>query len=340
MRRRLFQPLGMSATQTTNTADAHRATGYEWDGQRFQRARVGAASQRCVSERCRRFCQVGCGASARGPTVIGVQSSHVDAESKADGRTIRVRIRLASRHPRRPPCDLPWRRPFRLQSLFRTVSGQSSHLRHSDQRRSMRSGTDSVASGRSLATRCRGPSLGRLHYVVPRIALGPDRPGPERPTRPRETIRESRCPHHPAATSPTHQVSDSGVCLDPRVRLHVRAALACAVWNSTPFREWPCPLRPPDLGSARPAIADQSGCCSAAGSRTRGRLGRDSLKATPRHDKASTSQADCEPRHSRPLQPGIQHNGGITNTVGTSRKMRRGYPRISITPNTLSEVAP
>jgi CubicO group peptidase (beta-lactamase class C family) len=39
MRRWLFQPLGMSATQTTSTADPHRATGYEWDGQRFQRTR-------------------------------------------------------------------------------------------------------------------------------------------------------------------------------------------------------------------------------------------------------------------------------------------------------------
>jgi CubicO group peptidase (beta-lactamase class C family) len=39
MRRRLFQPLGMSATQTTNTAVPNRATGYEWDGQRFRRAR-------------------------------------------------------------------------------------------------------------------------------------------------------------------------------------------------------------------------------------------------------------------------------------------------------------
>jgi CubicO group peptidase (beta-lactamase class C family) len=39
MTHRLFGPLGMSATQTTNSKLPNRATGYEWNGKRFQRAR-------------------------------------------------------------------------------------------------------------------------------------------------------------------------------------------------------------------------------------------------------------------------------------------------------------
>lgn len=39
LKHRLFQPLGMSATQTTDSVGPNRATGYEWDGHRLERAR-------------------------------------------------------------------------------------------------------------------------------------------------------------------------------------------------------------------------------------------------------------------------------------------------------------
>jgi D-alanyl-D-alanine carboxypeptidase len=39
MTHRLFGPLGMSSTQTTSSTVLNRATGYEWDGKRFNKAR-------------------------------------------------------------------------------------------------------------------------------------------------------------------------------------------------------------------------------------------------------------------------------------------------------------